>query len=204
MKKLSALILLALIFVSCKDTHCAESFYEQALECYAGQKFQECLENIKLCLKSSPDFYQAQFLKAKLLFFMNQNEDSLRIFNKLIKKYPGFTEARIWRIRLLIALAQYDRAEEKIIEELNFNGSDWRVFYQYALLAEKQGLLDKKIAMCSRAEKFLSEGSKVYVESADLWLKLGLKNRALEYLDKAIAVNGANEELQKIKELVKN
>ncbi len=204
MKKLSALILLALIFVSCKDTYRANEFYEQSLECYAGQKFVESLENIKLCLKHSPDFYQAQFLKAKVLFFMNQNEDSLKSFNKLIKKYPEFTEARIWRIRLLIVLNQYDKAEEKIIEELNFNGTDWRVYYQYALLAEKQKLMDKKIAMCSRAENFLSEGSKIYLESADLWLKLGLKNRALEYLDKAIAIDGANEELQKIKKFVKN
>ncbi len=204
MKKLSAFILLALIFVSCKDTSRAKELYELSLECYAGQKFEDCLSNIKLCLKSSPDFYQAQFLKAKVLFFMNQNEDSLKIFNNLLKKYPEFTEARIWRIRLLIALGQYDRAEEKIIEELNFNGTDWRVYYQYALLCEKQGLMDKKIVMCSRAENFLSEGSKIYLESADLWLKLGLKNRAIEYFDKAIAIDGANEELKKIRERVKN
>ncbi len=204
MKKLFVCILVLLIFVSCKDSYKADEFYERALECYAEQKFYESLQNLKLCLKNSSDFYQAQFLKAKVLFFINKNEDSLKAFNDLLKKYPEFTEARIWRIRLLIVLEQYDKAEDKIIDELNFNGTDWRVYYQYAILAEKQGLMDKKIAMCSRAEKFLSEGSKVYVESADSWLKLGLKNRGLEYLDKAIAINGTNEELKKIRELVKN
>lgn len=200
MKKLFVLFIVFILFVSCKNEQNAQSFYVKALDSYSKQDFSKAIENIDLSLKYSCDFYQAKFLKAKILYFLNESEKSLKIINSLVKKYPEYTEARIWKIRLLIDLKQYEKAAILLERELSFNPSDWRLYYQSSLLSERKEEMDKRLVMLNKASFYISESYNVYVELADLWIKLGIRSTAIENLDKAILISNGKDELKQLRE----
>ena len=83
------------------------------------------------------------------------------------------------------------------------NQTDWRFYYQYALLAQKQNAADKRLSLCRKAEQALSDSEKVYIEAADVWLTLGVRSNALDALDKAYAVSAHPDALAEIIHFVK-
>jgi len=203
MKKLFVLFIVSILFVSCKNEQNAHSFYEKALDSYSKQDFSKAVEYIDLTLKYSSDFYQAKFLKAKILYFLNESQTALKIIDSLVKKYPEYTEARIWKIRLLIDLKQYEKAESMLDRELSFNPSDWRLYYQYSLLSERKEQMDKRLVMLNKASFYISESYNVYVELADLWIKLGIRSSAIENLDKAIMISNSKDELKQVRDFLR-
>ena len=156
-----------------------------------------------LTIKNDSDFYQAKLLKAKILYFENSLEKSFLILKKLIKKYPEYTDARIWFIRVLLAQSKYDEAEKYLIKELSFNSGDCRVFYQYGNLCSKLNRMDERLSMYRKAEELLRENSKIYLELADVWLALGLKDRALDELDKAELLSDDKQTIKELKNYIK-
>lgn len=197
------LIFSVLTFASCKNTENALIFYTKALDYYQTEDLEKSGEFIDLCIKQDSSFYQAKFLKAKILYFSNNYNKSYNLLYSLVKKYPRYTDARIWKIRLLIALDRLEEAEKELNKELSFNNSDWRVYYQYSLLSDKLAQMDKRLIMLNKAEFFLSQSYNVYIESADVWIKLGLRNEALTELDKAISISTKPEELIKLRTFLK-
>lgn len=130
-------------------------------------------------------------------------EKSFLILKKLIKKYPEYTDARIWFIRVLLAQSKYDEAEKYLIKELSFNSGDSRVFYQYGNLCSKLNRMDERLSMYRKAEELLCENSKIYLELADVWLSLGLKDRALDELDKAELLSDDKQTIKELKNYIK-
>ncbi len=202
-KKFFILFLGCFLFFSCSKKNDAEVSYVKAVEAYSKKDFTAALNFADLTLKSDSSFYQAKLLKAKIFYFENSLEESFLILEKLIKKYPEYTDARIWFIRILIAQAKYNEAEKYLIKELSFNSGDCRVFYQYGNLCAKQNRLDECLSMYRKAEKLLRENSKVYLELADVWLALGLKDRALDELDKAELLSDETETIKELKDYIR-
>ena len=143
-------------------------------------------------------------MKAKILYFQDKLVEANLVLHKAIKKYPEYTDARIWFIRVLIAQEKYEEAEAALIKELSFNSGDCRVFYQYGNLCEKLGRLDERLSMYRKAESLLSENSKIYLELADIWLILGMRERALDELDKAEVVMEDSQTIKELKRYIRN
>lgn len=185
---------------SCKRniTHENEKIYVNAVEAYAEQQYEKSLDFTNEVLAHDKNFYQASLLKAKILFFTENSKESIHILKKLIKKYPSYTEARIWYIRCLILEEMYEDAKKEIETELSFNQSDWRVYYLYALLAKKNDDYVQNLAMNRQAELVLTDSAKVYLELAQTWHLLGLKERAAEYFQKAQVILDSNSSMQEI------
>lgn len=193
-----------LFLLSCSKKEAAEEYYVKAAEAYSKQDFDSSLEWVNQAKKNDSSFYQADFLKAKIFYFQDSLEKSKSILNKLIKKYPQYTDARIWYIRVLIAQEKYEEAESFLLKELSFNSGDCRVFYQYGNLCEKLGRLDERLSMYRKAESLLSENSKIYLELADIWLILGMRDRALDELDKAEVVSEDSQTIKDLKRYIRN
>lgn len=202
-KKFFILLLDCFLLFSCSNKNNAESFYVKAVESYSKKDFTAALNFADLTIKSDSSFYQAKLLKAKIFYFENSLEESSLILKKLIKKYPEYTDARIWFIRVLIAQEKYDEAEKYLIKELSFNSGDCRVFYQYGNLCGKLNRLDERLSMYRKAEKLLCENSKIYLELADIWLALGLKERALDELDKAELLSDEPQQIKELKDYIR-
>jgi len=204
MKKFILICFATLSLIGCKKNEKeAQVLYAKALNSYAEQNLSKSLEYVNRSLENYSDFYQAQFLKAKILFFTNKNEQSLKILNDLVKKHPEYTDARIWKIRLLIAEEKYQKAEECLTKEIAVNASDYRVYHLYSILAQKLNQMDKRLAMCTKAEECLNESYNVYVELADIWLKLGMRNKAVDALDNAIMISPKKDELKELQAYIK-
>jgi tetratricopeptide (TPR) repeat protein len=181
----------------------AERAYLAAMEAYSRENYPETIVQTRRALKADRDFYQAEFLLGKALFFAGK-EGALAIFSRLVKRRPEYTEARLWRIRCLVLEGRHGEAAGLLDQELSLNPSDWRPLYLYALLAQKTGDYEKRFSMGRQAETVLSDSAKVYLDLAAAWYALELKDRAAAYLEKARTVSGANIPLGKIEETLKH
>lgn len=182
MKKIVICILCSCIFfVSCKNNATAEKFYLSAVDSYAEHDFENALVFLKQAKKQDSSLYQAQYLEGKILFFQNKYEDAAKIFEKLVKKYPQYTDSRLFLIRCNIFLGNLSEAEKKLNQELSFNSTDWRIFYLYSMLYGKQKQLDKQLMMLNRTELAIKDTKKVYDNLAFLWDELGVRDKAVNY-----------------------
>lgn len=209
MKKILFLVVIILIcfFISSCNGRIskedATKLYLSALDSYSKQKYDEASAYLIMLKKHDPKFYQADLLTGKIQFFQNDFLNALTTFKKLSRKYPQYVEARIWYIRTLIIAGQFDLAKSLLETELSFNQTDWRIFYLYSLLEEKQGNLDKKIVMLNRAEMALSDSAKVYLELSEIWKFLDIQERSNEYDEKANIIASTNESLSLLKKIIK-
>lgn len=182
MKKLVICILCSCIFfVSCKNNATAEKFYLSAVDSYAEHDFENALVFLKQAKKQDSSLYQVQYLEGKILFFQNKYEDAAKIFEKLVKKYPQYTDSRLFLIRCNIFLGNLSEAEKNLNQELSFNSTDWRIFYLYSMLYGKQNQLDKQLMMLNRTELAIKDTKKVYDNLAFLWDELGVRDKAVNY-----------------------
>ena len=182
MKKLVICILCSCIFIiSCKNNATAEKFYLSAVDSYAKHDFENALVFLKQAKKQDSSLYQAYFLEGKILFFQNDYEAAAKVFKKLAKKYPEYTDSRLFLIRCDIFLGNLLEAEKKLNKELSFNSTDWRIFYLYSLLYGKQNQLDKQLMMLNRTELAIKDTKKVYDNLAFLWDELGVRDKAVNY-----------------------
>lgn len=203
---LFALIVVILLQTGCSGKIKAEDstkLYLAAMDAYSHEQYTESLAYIDMIKKHYNGFYQADFLKGKILFFQNDYEGATKIFKSLCKKHPQYEEARIWYIRTLILSKNYDTARKLLEKELTFNQTDWRVYYLYSVLEEAQENIDKKIIMLNRAEMALTDSAKVYMELADLWSVLDMNDRSADYLLKAKIVTGTNASMSSLQEAIK-
>ena len=182
----------------------AQKIYCLALESYAKQDFIRTIELADKAISCDKNLYHAQLLKIKSLYFANQNEKAEKTAAKLVKNKREFTEARIWQIRILLQNNELKKAHECLEHELSLNTTDWRVFYLYALLAEKQGNFDVRLSMEKQAETVIQESGKVFIDLASIWLSLGLRERALDYLEKAKSISANKESMESVIRRIKN
>lgn len=180
-------ILCLFVFISCsgKKDGKAEKLYIGALEQYQKQNLDQAYTLAKAAEKADSSFYQAYLLDGKILFFKSDYQHSAEVLQKLIRKYPSYTEARIWNIRCLIVAERYDEAEKLIKKELSFNPTDWRVLYLASLLNKKKENVEGQLIMLKNAEMALSDSRKVYMDASVTWEALGMKERSEKYLEKA-------------------
>ena len=197
------LLTMSLFAFSCSDSASAEQLYARASDAYIREDFSNALSLADEAVRADGHFFQARLLKAKVLIFTEKTGDAEKLLRALCKRYPDFTEARLWYARALIMSGQYDKAETLLERELVLNQTDWRFYYQYALLAQKQNAADKRLSLCRKAEQALSDSEKVYIEAADVWLTLGVRSNALDALDKAYAVSAHPDAVAEIIHFVK-
>lgn len=185
----------ALLFFSCKnaDSGYCEKAYIEAADAYAGNELDKVIDLTGNILSVDRNFYQAALLNAKALFFAGNASEAESCLKKLVKKVPEYTEARIWYIRVLILNGKYQEAEKMLEKELSYNQTDWRLYYQYAVLANRTDDYEKRLSMLQRAETALTDSSKVFMDEALFWYELGLEDRSKEYIDKAKSVSGSDK-----------
>ncbi len=194
-----ASLLSILIGMSCRGTEGeAERLYIAALSAYSEENLDTAVELSQAAVKADSSFYQAQFLEAKMLFFLGNLEKALVNFEKLIKTYPEYTDARIWRIRTHLLLKNYTTAEKLLDRELSFNQADWRLYYLYSLLGLHTKDYSLQFSMAKRAELALKDSGKVFMDLAYLLYVSEMEERAEDYVEKARSVSDSNSSLESI------
>jgi Putative lipoprotein len=177
------------------DSKSASRLYMQAIDEYAKNNTGKAIELADESLKNDRNFYPSSLLKGKALYLEGDVKKAEEIFLKLAKKYPAYTEARLWLLRCYINENKLDEASKLLDTELSFNQTDWRFYYQYAIVAERRGNYEERISMLQRAEQHANESGKVFLDLARVWYALDLRDRAMLCLDKADMLLAENETL---------
>lgn len=198
MKKLILVSVTSLLFATCiigckNQTQKAQALYVSALDAYTIFNLDEAYAFAKTSLDADKNLFQSEFLIGKTQFFKNDYENAEKTFSKLIKKHPEYLEAEIWLIRTLILNQKYNEAESLLRKQLEYNNTDWRIFYLYSLLYDKQGILDQKLLMLTNAEMAIQDSAKVFTAQASTWGLLGLDEREAECLLKAQIIGNFQE-----------
>ena len=115
-------------FYSCRDSRGAEALYARATDAYIREDFSNALALSDEALRADGNCFQAKLLKAKVLIFTEKIDDAEKILHSLYKRYPEFTEARLWYVRALIMSERYDKAEAFLEREVSLNQTDWRFY----------------------------------------------------------------------------
>ena len=127
---------------------------------------------------------------------MNELEKSHVLLEKLLKKVPQYTDARLWYIRFMIFQENFQMAAALLEEELIFNETDWRIHYLKGLINSKNQDYSSQLAALQQAERALSDGAKVYLDLTRLWLVLGMDSQVEKQLEKARVLTPSKGELR--------
>ena len=188
----AAALLFCAYFAGCADKKAAGNLYIKALECYDKKDFDNSSVFINQCLKCDKNFYQAQFLKAKINFFQSRYDAAEESLYTLAKKYKENYDIQTYLIQCLIFNGKYDKATRKIEDLLRQNRGDWRLYYYASLVAAKKGELERRMQMLNAAENALALSARVYSDLAFVWETLGVAQKSQEYGEKRDAIANKN------------
>ena len=195
---MTGLVLMLALLVGCnqKNPQLGYELYLSGLEAYSEKDFftaeKICLEAVK----QDKELFQAELLRIKSLFFLNELEKSHALLEKLLKKVPQYTDARLWYIRFMIFQENFQMAAALLEEELIFNETDWRIHYLKGLINSKNQDYSSQLAALQQAERALSDGAKVYLDLTRLWMVLGMESQVEKQLEKARILTPSKGELR--------
>ena len=195
---MTGLILVLALFVGCnqKNSQLGYELYLSGLKSYSEKDFSAAEKICQEALKHDKRLFQAELLRIKSLFFLNDLESAETALEKLLKKVPQYTDARLWYIRFLIFQEKNDEAFALLKEELALNETDWRIHYLKGLLNSKNQDYSSQLAALQQAERALSDGAKVYLDLTHLWMVLGMEAQAEKQLEKARVLAPTKGELR--------
>ena len=195
---MTGLVLMLALLVGCnqKNPQLGYELYLSGLEAYSEKDFSTAEKICLEAVKQDKELFQAELLRIKSLFFLNELEKSHALLEKLLKKVPQYTDARLWYIRFMIFQENFQMAATLLEEELIFNETDWRIHYLKGLINSKNQDYSSQLAALQQAERALSDGAKVYLDLTRLWLVLGMDSQVEKQLEKARVLTPSKGELR--------
>ena len=195
---MTGLVLMLALLVGCnqKNPQLGYELYLSGLEAYSEKDFSTAEKICLEAVKQDKELFQAELLRIKSLFFLNELEKSHALLEKLLKKVPQYTDARLWYIRFMIFQENFQMAAALLEEELVFNETDWRIHYLKGLINSKNQDYSSQLAALQQAERALSDGAKVYLDLTRLWLVLGMDSQVEKQLEKARVLTPSKGELR--------
>ena len=195
---MTGLVLMLALLVGCnqKNPQLGYELYLSGLEAYSEKDFSTAEKICLEAVKQDKELFQAELLRIKSLFFLNELEKSHALLEKLLKKVPQYTDARLWYIRFMIFQENFQMAAALLEEELVFNETDWRIHYLKGLINSKNQDYSSQLAALQQAERALSDGAKVYLDLTRLWLVLGMDSQVETQLEKARVLTPSKGELR--------
>lgn len=195
---MTGLVLMLALLVGCnqKNPQLGYELYLSGLEAYSEKDFSTAEKICLEAVKQDKELFQAELLRIKSLFFLNELEKSHALLEKLLKKVPQYTDARLWYIRFMIFQENFQMAAALLEEELVFNETDWRIHYLKGLINSKNQDYSSQLAALQQAERALSDGAKVYLDLTRIWMVLGMDSQVEKQLEKARVLTPSKGELR--------
>ena len=195
---MTGFILVLAVFVGCnhKNPQLGYELYLSGLKSYSEKDFSAVKKICQEALKHDKTLFQAELLRIKSLFFLNELEAAESAVEKLLKKVPQYTDARLWYIRFLIFQEKFNEAAPLLDEALTFNETDWRIYYLKGLVNSKNQDYSSQLAALQQAERALADGAKVYLDLTHLWMVLGMESQVEKQLEKARILTPSKGELR--------
>lgn len=198
---LLALVAVLTFLGACSPAPLSESqlkSYLEARQSYEKGDFAGSGKVLDQLLSERGDFYQARFLKGKVLFFQKRLPDARAEFEKLSKDHPEFTMASSWLAQIDFQENQPDKALDRLKNLLSYDPLDYRLLYLTGLAYLQKK--DPKNAIDFFRQSTLAEEelSKPHLELGRLYFQLGNFQAALTELQRAQVLLLPNSPLEPV------
>lgn len=185
MKKLLIILIPFFLFCGCSNVEKAQSYYLDAVSEYKNQDFERALMQVNKAIGEKSDFYQAEFLKAKILFFTKDYQGAETIFKRLTKQKSENYDFKLWLLRCLIFNEKFEEADLYLTKLIQSNTEDWRLYYYKAQIAKHENNFEKYFSNLNTADSFLKDSSAVYLDLGLIWHEFGMPEKSSLYYSKA-------------------
>jgi tetratricopeptide (TPR) repeat protein len=176
--------------------------YKELARFYWRHKdIQSAVKMYKIVLELSPQDYETHFLLGTLYEDLHKREEAIREFSKTLQINPDHHQT-LNSLGYLYAEGGHnlDKAEALIKKALEFQPSNGAYIDSLGWVYFKKGKYKEAIKLLEQAVKLLSDPV-IYDHLADAYLKIGNKNKALEYWRRSLELDPAQEKVRKKYEL---
>jgi tetratricopeptide (TPR) repeat protein len=167
---------------------------------YEKREEHASAENLyKSILKEDPDNSLALEKLAQLYVAMGRVAEARRIYRKLLNLYPENYQYRHQYAITLMQSGDFYRAREVLEEIYRNHPNDLNVAYSYALSLELTGELKDALSIYEGLYKKVPNNSRVIERLANVYMGLGMHDKAEELIKKGLFLNPASVKLHMLK-----
>lgn len=183
--RFTILLIGSLTALSCRQAPLSERHllaYASAKERYLRGELREAQRELEAISARRRDFHQAVLLLGKTLYFQDKLGEAERVFTDLLRRNARCNEAKLWLVRIALQRGEANRAERTLEELLSYDPNDPRLLYLMGCAAQAKGDIKNALEFYQRSAAFGEELAKAHLESARLYYRFNLPDRALEQL----------------------
>lgn len=162
--------------------------YLEARELYLKGDAEATIPRLEALVARAGNFHQARFLLGKALFLSNRHPEAARSFASLLKRYPRYADASLWRARALLAAGSLAEAEKTLTEAMAFSSEDPRFLHAAGSLWESRGDYQKALEYYQRAAVSGNELAETYLAIGKIYNRFRVYDKSLEYIDKSLGL----------------
>mgnify|MGYP000181160308 CR=1 FL=1 len=175
-------------FVSCSPGKLSDEQLNQYIEArkvYLAGDFEQVIQLIENADFTVHNGHQGLLLAAKSMFMLHDLEKAVKILDKLVQKYPRYTEAQVWLVRSYLAMEKYQDAKTILEQALEFNSEDPRLLQLMAALHESRKEYRTAFEYYQRTTAFGNELAKSELKLARMYYLFNQKEKALAHIHTA-------------------
>ncbi len=177
--------------------------YYKAVVLFTLEKFDESLETINQSLELYSFNHDGWKFKGQLLVEMENYQEAILAYDKVLTYDPSDVQGWFYMITSLVNLGMLEEALAGCDEVLKIDSGVFFIFEKANILYELDRL-DESLEICNTQLNIDKFDSDFYLLKAKIYNKQNDKNKAIEYVEKAIEYNPIMEEAISFREELLN
>lgn len=171
------------IFISCSGSDDSSDYYNSGKKSYYNKDLDSAIEYFQKAIKKDENLISSRIMLGKCYYYKGEFEESLKIFDELLDKYPGNADAYYWKGRNLLNIPS-KQAESKVyfIKSIQAGESQIDAHYYLAKYYENDGDVKRALMELNNALGIKSKFDKVHKDLADIYIKSGFEERAKSHI----------------------
>jgi len=181
-------------------SHLAEPHGARGLYLRAAERFEEADAEFDRAIEINPRLFEPIHFQAQLARGLGDYERAARLFERAAEVRPEDYQALALAANMYEFIGDTDRARElapevidRIKRALELNPKDSRAIVLASGAFYLLGDTDEALEWAARAQAVAPKANGVMYNSACLYARLGQTEKALDYIEKAIALGGRNK-----------
>lgn len=182
-------ILPVLLLAGCRNGKISEeavALYLKAKEYYTQGDLDQAESSFREAAAVSDDFYQAEFMLGKTLYFTDKKEEAEELFTRLLRRLPEYREAELFYIRTCMESGKTGEAVRRTEKLLAFDSADPRLLYLRAQLYQLEEDLSASIDYFNKAALFGEEFARVFLDLGRIYYIFGMFEKAEDNVRKSL------------------
>lgn len=183
MKNYSFKIVFFLCFLTCSDQASNQDFYSSGKKSYFNKDLDSAIEYFQKSIEKDENLISPRIMLGKSYYFKGDFDESLKIFDDLLKKFPGNADAYYWKGRILLNIpSKQSESKAYFIKSIQAGESQIDAHYYLAKYYENDGDIKRSLIELNNALSIKSKFDKVHKDLSDIYMRSGFEERAKSHI----------------------